>query len=207
MIYPLPLNKLRTIGLLSIIAMVGASCGSYQPASYYDNDGIYSDDAPRTVERRPAQRPQQQYGTQPESNTYTDYFGQKAEQYDEILDSEIFTDVDSYASKPIDDQINQDQLTDYYNNPNDYEGYGGWGDNATNININFQNNGWGMGIYDPWVWNGGFGWGGGFGWNRWNNWGWGGGLGWGWGGGFGWNRWNNWGWGGGLGGNRWNNWG
>ncbi|MFT6995179.1 MAG: hypothetical protein ACJA1P_001920, partial [Maribacter sp.] len=53
MIYSLPLNKLRNIGILSIIALVGSSCGSYQQASYYDNDGIYSDKTSRTVERRP----------------------------------------------------------------------------------------------------------------------------------------------------------
>ena len=86
MIHSLPHNKLRNISLLFIIALISASCGSYQQASYYDNDGIYADDAPRMVERRP----EQQRTVSPrneESDTYSDYFGQKANQYDEILDS------------------------------------------------------------------------------------------------------------------------
>ena len=184
MINTLPLNKLRNAVMMAVLPLFVISCGSYQQASYYDNDGIYSNGGTRTVERQPQRTNSHQQ--QQETDTYSDYFGQKANQYDEILEGEIFTDVDSYSSNVVNDGINQDQLTDYYNNSNDYQGFGGWGDNASNVSINIYDNGWnnlGWGWNDPWLWGGGFGWGGyGWGWNnpwRWNRWGWGGGFGWG----------------------------
>ncbi|WP_273566154.1 hypothetical protein [Maribacter halichondriae] len=215
----LPLPKFSASAILMLVGLFVVSCGSYQQASYYDNDGIYADPNDRIVERTPQEKltPQQKQ----EKNTYSEYFGQRADQYEEILEGEIFTDVDSYSSGVENDSLSSTRLTDYYNPDNDYQGYAGWGDNATAVNINIYDNGWnnwgwgggfGWGWNDPWLWNnwsygGGFGWG----WNnpwRWNRWGWGGGYGWGW---------NNWGWGGGYGwgwnnpwiGNRWgwNNWG
>lgn len=184
------------------LALILASCGSYQQASYYDNDGIYADDTPQTVERRPEQRVNTQRNA--ESDTYSDYFGEKANQYDEILDSEIFTDVDSYATNENSGYVPEGQLTDYYSNENDYQGYGGWGDNATSVSINIYDNGWNnwgyggqFGWANPaWGWNNwGYGSSYGYGWNNpwgWNNWGYGG-YGYGWNLGFGS---NNWGWGG-----------
>ena len=180
--------------MLITLALFVASCGSYQQSSYYDNDGIYSDSAPRTVERRPQQNINTQRNS--ESDTYSDYFGEKANQYDEILDSEIFTDVDSYATNENSGNVQQGQLTDYYSNENDYQGYGGWGDNATNVSINIYDNGWnnwgygGFGFgWNNWGWNN---WGYGYGWNNWGY----GGFGYGWNNPWRWNRWNNWGYGG-----------
>jgi len=207
MIQSLHLQKIRTAALFAVVGLLVVSCGSYQQASYYDTDGIYGANEPRvTVERAPRQTPQvkQKKG----DNTYTDYFGQKADQYGEILEGEIFTDVDSYSSGVENDSISEVDLTEYYTSDNDYAGNGGWGDNPTSVNINIYDNGWnnwgwggagfGWGWNDPWLWNGGWGW---------NNWGYGG-YGWGWNR---WNRWNRWGWGGwnnwGYGGWGWNNWG
>ena len=187
MIYSLPHSKLRNITMLVTLGLIIASCGSYQQSSYYDNDGIYSDNTPTTVERRPEQRNYQQNNT--ETNTYSDYFGEKANQYDEILDSEIFTDVDSYSSNAVNDNVQQGQLTDYYSSENNYQGYGGWGDNNSNVSITIYDNGW-----NNW------GYGGLYGWANpvwgWNNWGYGGYYGYGWNNPWGWNRWNNWGYGG-----------
>ncbi|MGB5553627.1 MAG: hypothetical protein WBM83_03135, partial [Flavobacteriaceae bacterium] len=185
MIQSLHLQKLRTAVLISAVGFLAVSCGTYQQASYYDNDGIYGGNNDRVTVERNQQRPIQKQ-PQKGDNKYGEYFGQKADQYDEILDNEIFTDVDSYSSDVANDSINEAQLTDYYSPENDYAGNGSWGDNPTSVNINIYDNGWNnWGIYDPWLWNGGWGW---------NNWGWGGGWGWN-----RWNRWNNWGWGGGLG--------
>ncbi|TDT47230.1 hypothetical protein CLV90_1303 [Maribacter spongiicola] len=199
--------------MLVTLAVITASCGSYQQSSYYDNDGIYPDDASTTVERQPQQRNYTQ--NNPETDTYTNYFGEKANQYGEILDEEIFTDVDSYSSNDLNQDVQQDQLTDYYATANDYEGYGSWGSNNADVSIYIHNNGWNNwnngGLYG-WGWNNvgyagfyGSGWGQPWGWNRWNRW-----NNWGYGGfGFGWNNWgyggfgfgwNNWG-------NGWNNWG
>ena len=198
MISSLPILKYRTFMLLSIIGSLAASCGSYQSASYYDNDGIYANGNEVSVER-PTRTPQK--NNTERSSTYSNYFGQQAE----LLDGEIFTDVDSYSSTVENDSIQESQLTDYYDNANDYSGYAAWGDNTTDVYVNFHdyNYGWaGWGWGSPWLWNN-WGWGGGFynGWGygyrpfwgyRYSPWGWGGfgyagyypygGFGWGWGG-------------------------
>ncbi|WP_147321474.1 MULTISPECIES: hypothetical protein [unclassified Arenibacter] len=199
MIHSLPHRRIHIAATVVLLISVLISCGSYQQASYYDNDGIYSNNSEqvRVTEQRPrAQQPA------PKPNAYGDYFGQKANDYGEILDSEVFTDVDGYYSDMETDSLNYDQDLSYNAPNNDYNGYGSWGDNATNVNINIYDDwGWGGapftwgyggfygglygGFYNPWRWNRfGYGYG-------WNDWGWGG------------YGWNNWGWGG----YGWNNWG
>ena len=177
--------------LALVVTATVASCGTYQQASYYDNDGIYSDEVAAT---RTEQYPQRRPGVTPrqapeESNAYSDYFGQKADEYGEILDSEIFTDVDSYSGT-AQDSLAQDGDADYYYDPNNtYNGYAGWGDNATELTINVYDSNWG---WNNWGWSA-FGWGypyysrpGFWGWNNWgwNSWAWGG-----WGSPWGWNSW------------------
>src|SRR5680860_998854 len=193
MIYSLPLPKIRFAALAALTGIVLASCGSYQSASYYDNDGIYSSDNQVTTER-----PQRKEAKKQETGNeaYTNYFGQQAKQYEEALDGEIFTDIDSYSSNSEmeNDSLPQGQLTDYYDNGNDYAGYAAWGDNTTSVNINVYDNSWGFGgwgfggfgygspwLYNSYGWGGyGFGWGGGY-YNPWryrySPWGWGGGYG------------------------------
>jgi len=174
MIHPIPHKKIRIAFAIPFIALLAASCGSYQQSSYYDNDGIYSNNNQRYTERPTTEAPQ-------EDNTYANYFGQKADEYQEILDSEIFTDIDGYYGQEQDNAaIGADG--NYINDYNDYNGYGAWGDNPSSLTINYVNNGW-AGNY-------GFGW---------NNWGWDGYYGAGWG-------WNNWRWRG-YNGFGWNNWG
>ena len=55
MIHSQPLIRVRTAVLLSILGILVVSCGSYQQASYYDNDGIYEEDNVRVVEKAPQQ--------------------------------------------------------------------------------------------------------------------------------------------------------
>jgi len=169
-----------------LLALFINACGSYQQASYYDNDGIYGDSS--RVERQQAPQANPSENTNKDTNTYSDYFGQKASEYGSIADGAIFTDVDSYTSSA---HANNDQqyATNYYNENNTYDGYGGWGDNGGNVQVVFQNNGFGgRQFMNPWGWNAGF--------NNWNN-------PWGWNAGFGWNNFNN-GWGSfGLGFNNW----
>ncbi|MGB5667690.1 MAG: hypothetical protein WBM53_12645, partial [Maribacter sp.] len=178
MIHSQPLLRIRSAVLLAIVGILVFSCGSYQQASYYDNDGIYEEDNVRVVEKAP-----QQVRQKKENNAYSDYFGQKADEYGEILDSEVFTDIDSYASKVENDSlVNEGDLLDYYNTENDYEGYGGWGDNATDVSINiYGGGGYGFGYYNPWFINSWNYWGYGGYYNpwRWNNWGFGYGYGYG----------------------------
>ena len=195
-------NNLRTPAVLMVSAIFVASCGSYQQASYYD-DGIYSsNDRVVGVEKRNAQgmRIEEQ-----ESNMYGEYFGDRANEIGEVLDSEVFTDIDSYSSQAQNDSIPFGEQTDYFAYNNNYNGNPGWGDNPTSISINVYDNSWGWGGYgwgwnDPWLWNAGWGWnspyyGWGWGWNnpwRYNRWGWGGYYGWG-------HPYNGWGWAGNFG--------
>src|SRR5680860_587616 len=153
MIYSLPLPKIRFAALAALTGIVLASCGSYQSASYYDNDGIYSSDDQVTTER-----PQRKEAKKQETGNeaYTNYFGQQAAQYEEALDGEIFTDIDSYSSNSEmeNDSVPQGQVTDYYDNSNDYAGYAPWGDNTTSVNINVYDNSWGFGVFgygSPWL--------------------------------------------------------
>jgi len=171
MIYSLPLIKIRIAALFALSGIVLASCGSYQSASYYDNDGIYDSDDQVTTERPQRQKSKKE---EVDNDAYANYFGQQANQYQEALDSEIFTDIDSYSSTADmeNDSIPEDQLTDYYDNGNDYAGYAAWGDNATDVTINVYDNSWGWGGFgfgSPWLYNS-YGWGGyGLGWGGYYN--------------------------------------
>ncbi len=190
--------------LVLLMALMLVSCGSYQQASYYDNDGIYTEGTERvTVNRTPEQRPPAR--VRDNDGIYGDYFGRKAEEIDEIMEDEVFTDVDSYYSD--DDQEGQDGVEQdtYFDSNNNYEGYAGWGDNATSVNINIYD-GMGYGFYDygwayPWLYSGYYGYGWGFNnpwrYNYYSPW-WGGNFGWGYAGyyGYGWGGFYGNGWGG-----------
>tara|TARA_R110002020_G_scaffold91560_3_gene222442 strand:+ start:49317 stop:50507 length:1191 start_codon:yes stop_codon:yes gene_type:complete len=193
MIYSLPHKILKMISVIAVTMLLMVSCGSYQQASYYD-DGIYAGNGP-AVESR------QQYGqraNQTENNAYGTYFGEKADEYQDILESEVFTDVDSYSSGVSNDSLQVVEGDNYYARNNTYDGQPGWGDNPTNVSINIYDDNWGLnGFY-------GLGWGGYYGWGGynalyWNNPWYGG---WGFGGPWGYNSWayaNPWFYGGGWG--------
>ena len=180
----LPRPKIQMLATSLLAALFLISCGTYQQSSYYEDDGIYSNNNRVVgVEKRNAEAVRLE---KQESDIYGDYFGQKAQEYDEILEDEIFTDIDSYSSQISNDSIPLGEQTTYFANNNTYNGNPGWGDNPTSVSINVYDNswawgglGWGWGWNDPWLWNG-WGWGGygwGWGWNnpwRWNRWGWGG---------------------------------
>jgi len=183
MIHSLPHRRIHIAITVVFLSAILASCGSYQQASYYDNDGIYAD---RTEQVRVTQQPRASQPA-PKQDAFGEYFDQKANEYGEILESEVFTDVDGYYSDVENDSLMNDQSFQYNGNNNDYNGYAAWGDNPTNVNINVYDNNWGWagdpfgwgysgfyggfyggyyGYYNPWRWNRyGYGW---------NNWGWGG---------------------------------
>lgn len=181
-----PHNKFHIYSIPIVATLLLASCGSYQQASYY-GDGIYSSgNEVVRVEKRNAEGVGAQ---QEEYNRYGDYFGQRAEQIGEVLDSEVFTDIDGYSSQMGNDTIPYGEQTDYLAYNNNYNGYPGWGDNPSSVSINVYGNNWGWGgLYG---YGGLYGWGNpywGYGWNY-PYYGWG----WGW-----YNPWryNRWGWGG-----------
>ena len=84
----LPHTKYQLFAVV-VAAVLLTSCGSYQSASYYDDDGIYasSDNTPRTTTEREEPRPVRTQRAQRnnDSDVYQDYFGQQAEEYAEIL--------------------------------------------------------------------------------------------------------------------------
>ncbi len=159
--------KLPFFVALSLLFVL-ASCGSYQYVGT-DNDGIYNSSMEVPVEETSVA----QTTTNPNNSYYKELFGEKSKQFENISQSNnaIFTDIDSYSGD-YDDSADVE--------PNQYEGYAGWGQDNQDVNIHIYNN-------DVWGWNT-FGWGyAGWGYRPWgwNRWGWN--TGWGW---------NNWGYGG-----------
>ena len=137
-------------GLTSVLLV---SCGSYQAATY-DDDGIYSSETPETktvvvIEKTNAEN----------SKYYEEYFGRTVTDYGEIVEDEVFTDVDSYSSQDV---VEQDTEVAR-------ESYSAWEDAGDNVTINVYNtrpyysyyrpyNYWNNYYYNDWAF-GGFSWG------------------------------------------------
>ncbi|MGB5404247.1 MAG: hypothetical protein WBN13_09750, partial [Robiginitalea sp.] len=129
-------------GLLGFLVI---SCGSYDQASYYDNDGIYSSPVERTERVVVVESPQPQTRTQPsDDDFYQNYFGEKSQELDEYLEGEVFTDADAYSSTSEIDSLRLEEGNYIQNYNNDYGGQPGWGDSGANVSINlYGGGGWG----------------------------------------------------------------
>ncbi|GAL79410.1 vitellogenin II precursor [Algibacter lectus] len=104
------------LALLALLIGV-SSCGSYQYVGV-DNDGIYGEETVRVV-----QNEETEVATPSSSNSkyYENYFKTGALETEQmIVNSEIFTDIDSYESDNYTDE--EAIVTD-----NTYQGYAGWG--------------------------------------------------------------------------------
>lgn len=143
---------------LCIVVISITSCSSFKNSSYYDSDGIYS-----SSDRETSIDNNQTYTQTKPNSVYVDKFRQIQNDFEE---TEYFTDVDSYTSNRTDTVYVIDKS------------YAGWGNNSSDVNINYYNNGWnnwGYG-FNSWYgpgWNNGFYFGNpwGFGFNYgWNNW-------------------------------------
>ena len=172
--------RLQTQSLVTLLGVIFlmASCGSYQQASYYDDDGIYSEEPSRTTVYTNPQKPKSQ--AKKSDGVYDDYFGQKANELDQMMEDEVFTDVDDYYGGTEQDSLQVAEEGNYFDkDSNDYLGYAGWGDNASETTINVYegggfNYGWGgvgIGIGIGWGWGWGGYWGPGWGWGY-PGWGW-----------------------------------
>jgi len=115
-------NKMLVLigGLTSILL---ASCGTYQAATYED-DGIYSSDQ-RTI----ASNETVVVKNNANAKYYEEYFGKTVTDYGEIVDDEVFTDVDNYSSQNV---VTQDAEVAV-------ESYSAWEDADDNITINVYN--------------------------------------------------------------------
>ena len=81
MIRPLFFLKIRKLILFAVTSVFLTSCGSYQQVSYSYSDGIYSRGNDIIVKKRVQVK---------ENDTYGDYFQKKANEYEDILENEIF---------------------------------------------------------------------------------------------------------------------
>lgn len=169
--------KKYQMAFVGLAGLAMTACGTYQQVSYYDNDGIYNTGSVMRVathESAPA-RAQEQHN---QNDFYKDYFGERAQELDQVLEGEIFTDIDSYTS--LDSlSVAQDSLlgnpADYLAYENEYQQYPAWGDRGGNVSVNIYGGNIGMGWNDPWLWNG---WGYNAWYRPWRSFGW---NGWGWG--------------------------
>ncbi|MGB5377059.1 MAG: hypothetical protein WBN26_03650, partial [Muriicola sp.] len=164
MIHSISHPKAMKMICLGLLATLGVSCGSYQQASYYDNDGVYSGrvEQPTVYNTPRTSQPTQQ---KKEDGVYGEYFGQKAQEIDQIMGNEIFTDVDGYYSGVENDSLDFEAESNYFDPNNTYAGNPGWGENPTSVIINMNDNwGWGGYGWNNWGWGPGIGWGGGWGW-------------------------------------------
>ena len=147
------LRKIHLFSIIGILSVLVVSCGSYQNSSYYDIDGVYG--APQRYETNNENKYSEQNLEQ--SNKYSEQFRNMQDDYT------YFTDVEDYSS-----ELN-DSVVTVYRNSNNNQQYAGWGNNASNVTVNY---------YDNWGWNNWYSpyWG--MGWNNWYGPGWGWNTGW-----------------------------
>ncbi len=153
------LNNLKSWAILSLGAIM-VSCGSYQPSSYYDTDGIYADTQEPAAEQSTERVASTQAQAADEDQTvgnYKGYFGQKSVEAEMLLQQgDVFTDIDGYSS--TDDITEEDYQDDVETLGYSSNEYAGWGETASdNLVINVYGNNWGWGGLG-WGW-GGEGWG------------------------------------------------
>jgi uncharacterized membrane protein YgcG len=139
-------NKITIYSILGLMALLTASCGSYQSTSYYDSDGVYGSNERGNT-------------SQTEPTTRKDYFSAYKTE-----NTETFTDVENYSTSYADAPstvVVQESAN-----------YGGWGDNTEGVTVNVYGGNWpyyGWNNYwygSYWGWNSWIGpsWGIGWGW-------------------------------------------
>lgn len=148
--YYLLRNRLKLLFLPAIILSLGA-CSSYQ-YSGYETDGIYGESRPGIWEQ--AENEQTQVKPNNQNNYYKNMFAQQSEMVGELLENDVFTDVDSYSSN--------DGYDNYSEVGGDVAYVGGnapWGNDPDTYTVNIINNGsgFGFGFGRPLGWGYGFG--------------------------------------------------
>lgn len=134
-------NKLNLL-VIPVVLFALVSCGSYQ-YSGYEADGIYGESRPGIWEERDPQTTEVKPNN--ENSYYKNLFAQQSEMVGEALESNVFTDVDSYTSN--------DGYENYSQAGGDVAYIGGnapWGDDPDTYSINIINNGFYGGFYAPW---------------------------------------------------------
>ena len=128
-------SRINLVGAFCLLIGL-TSCGSYQYAGYQD-DGIYGTPE-RTIEVVEVTPTQETPNTN--SDYYQNYFREKALELDNMnTDELIFTDIDEYESSTIE------------NDSLDYQGFGGWGQNSSDVTVTIYNRPF-INSYYPWSW-------------------------------------------------------
>ncbi len=139
-------NKLSLLFAPALILAL-ASCSSYQ-YSGYEADGIYGEARPGIWEQ---EQPQNTEVRPNNSNSYyKNLFAQQSQMYGDMLESEVFTDVESYSSN-----TGYDDYSDVGGDVAYVGGYAPWGNSPDTYTVNIYNN---RG-FSPWYYGYGYGWG------------------------------------------------
>lgn len=149
-------NNISAIHILAITFLTLTSCGTYQQASYGDDDGIYGSKQER--------RQSTEVVNTDQNSAYQNYFEQKSLEADDRY-GDIFTDVDSYSSEENLDSETDTEAIGYS------ESYSPWGDSTDDIIVNIYSSpvgyGWGLNNwnwgFNNWGYNYGYNWRFGFG--------------------------------------------
>tara|TARA_B100000767_G_scaffold238381_1_gene233097 strand:- start:10189 stop:11283 length:1095 start_codon:yes stop_codon:yes gene_type:complete len=147
------LTSIIRINIGSFFSVILFSCGSFQPTSYFAEDGIYGNDQQKVVAPK---------NETPKSSGYTQYFDEKSKEYvwDDTSEDYYFKDSENYSSA---------------NSPNNgsNSSQGQWGSSPQRTNIYIVGSpidyNFGYLGYDPYLFNNGFGFNGGGFYGRFNN--------------------------------------
>ena len=140
-------SSFRSLGLLITASLFLTSCGSFTQASFYAQDGIYSNS--NGVVRTVAASETAVQVVNDNPNEFGSYFSDRANTYASLLEENNFTSADQYSSS---DQYNDDQYVDQngqtYRPQNNQVSSGqnnaqaGWGSSPSVVTIQVHNNPW-----------------------------------------------------------------
>lgn len=143
-------NKLGLL-LVPVTVLALASCGSYQ-YSGYEADGIYGESRPGIWEQQDPQVTEVRPNN--ENSYYKNLFAQQSKMVGEVLESDTFTDIDSYSSN-----TGYENYSDVGGDVAYVGGNAPWGEDPDTYTINIYNNGFYGGFYSPWRFGYGYGFG------------------------------------------------
>ncbi|MDA9364782.1 hypothetical protein N9Q94_04725, partial [Flavobacteriaceae bacterium] len=133
----------RSLGLLITVSLFLTSCGSFTQASYYAQDGIYSN--PNGVGRTVAATETAVPLVNENPNEFGSYFSDRANTYASLLEEDNFTSADQYNSGEYNENYDESQGYQPQNNQvssGQNNAQSGWGSSPSAVTIQIHNNPW-----------------------------------------------------------------
>ena len=133
----------RSLGLLITVSLFLTSCGSFTQASYYAQDGIYSN--PNGVVRTVAATETAVPLVNENPNEFGSYFSDRANTYASLLEEDNFTSADQYNSGEYNENYDESQGYQPQNNQvssGQNNAQAGWGSSPSAVTIQIHNNPW-----------------------------------------------------------------